>query len=74
MKMYIASRGKGAAAFDDGNVIAVCASGPTPLSDARQYAFDETKATDQPTYVYEVEVTSRGVYKIEKQVIFASHA
>lgn len=70
--MYVTSlSGNARFALEDGNVVAVCHSGPYPLDDAKSYGRDHTKATDQPTWIYEVEIAYKGAFKIEKQVVFA---
>lgn len=70
MKFYVASKGKGMNALEPENVIAALTTGVHPLEDARSYALDETRATDAPTYVYEVEVTLKGTYETRKEVVF----
>lgn len=71
MKMYVVSTGKDVWAFEEGNVIATCMTGPYPLSDAKSYALDHTKATDKETFVYEVELRCVGSMKVRKEVVFA---
>lgn len=67
---YIATTHKGLAGLEGGNVIAATSTGPTPLSDAKSYAYDYTRATDEETYVYEVNLRLVGKYRIDKQVVF----
>lgn len=70
MNGYIATTRKGLAGLEEGNVIAAISTGPRPLTDAKSYAYDHTKATDEETYVYEVNLRLVGKYRIDKQVIF----
>lgn len=72
MNGYIATTRKGLAGLEEGDVIAAVSTGPTPLSDAKSYARDYTRATDEETYVYEVNLRLVGKYRIDKQVIFGS--
>lgn len=51
------------------NVIVVC-SGMYRFDDSKSYAMDHTKMTDEPTWIYEVDLTCVGVYKVEKAVTF----
>ncbi len=70
MKAYVASKSSNIHfALEPDNVIAVCCGGLNPLGDARSYAYDETKATDGNTYVYEVDLKRVAGYKVMKQVI-----
>jgi hypothetical protein len=70
MIVYVASRSSNSNfALEPQNVIAVCYTGPRPEADARSYAYDVTKATDQPTWVYRVDLRSIGGYKVSKEVI-----
>lgn len=71
MKVYVTSRsGNSRFALEEGNVIAVCYSGPNPHDDAKSYAIDHTKATDEPTWIYEVELKTLGSMKTKKEVVF----
>lgn len=67
---YIATTRKGLAGLEEGDVIAAISTGPHPLSDAKSYAYDYTRVTDEETYVYEVNLRLVGKYRIDKQVIF----
>lgn len=68
--VYVASKSSNPRfALEDGNVIAVCWSGPNPSGDAHSYAHDRTKADEESSYVYEVEIESMGGYKIHKEVV-----
>lgn len=68
--VWVASRGsRPDNALNGGNVIAICASGPDPRSDAESYARDETRATDKKTYVYCVELAQIKGFQIYKEVI-----
>lgn len=70
MRIYVASRsGNSILALEPENVIAVCATGPSPERDAQQYAKDETRATDRPTWVYAIDTFPVIGYKVEKEVI-----
>lgn len=67
--LWVASRSsRPEHALDEGNVLAVCATGPNPHKDAESYARDETMATDKQTYVYCVELVQVKGYKIYKEV------
>lgn len=73
MKLYVTSlSGNARWALEEGNVVAVCYSGPSPLDDAKSYGRDHTKATDEPTWIYEVEIAHQGAFKVEKAVTFVS--
>lgn len=70
MIVYVASKsGNRRFALEPENVIAVCANGPSPEADARSYAYDEAKVTDEPTWVYQVNVQNLGGYKVSKEVV-----
>lgn len=67
--LWVASRSdRPEYALDEGNLLAVCATGPNPREDAESYARDETMATDRQTYVYCVELVQVMGYKICKKV------
>lgn len=71
MKIYIASRsGNRNFALEEGNVVAI-GSGVYPQDDVKQAAIDHTRATDEPTWIYEVELTHKGSYRTQKEVVFA---
>lgn len=73
MKIYIASKSSNRSfALNPENVIAVCATGPDPLTDAMSYARDEVKASDSPAFIFEVDVQLKGSYRITKEVIYSS--
>lgn len=56
-------------ALAEDNVIEACFGGTDPLADAKSYARDYTKATDDNTYVYRVSVESVTGYKVTKDVV-----
>lgn len=71
MKVYVVSKAANSAfALDADNIIDTCVYGPDPHGDARSYAFDHTKATDEPAYVFEVLVVPKGKYEVKKEVVF----
>lgn len=71
MKVYVTSRsGNSHFALEDGNVVAVCYDGPDTQGDAKSYAIDHTKATDEPTWIYEVELRAIGSMQTKKEVVF----
>ena len=71
MKVYVTSRsGHSHFALEEGNVVAVCYSGPDPYGDAKSYAIDHTKAIDEPTWIYEVEIKALGSMRTKKEVVF----
>lgn len=70
MRVYVASQSSNAKfALRDGNILEVCHTGPDPLLDAKSYAQDHTRATDEPSYVYEVDIKQVQGYKIVKEVV-----
>lgn len=72
--VYVASRAaKAAFALQPDHVIETCYYGPAPLADARQYAYDETKATDSMTYVYKVTIEAVAKYEVKKEVVGSVH-
>lgn len=65
--LYIASKSSNPRfALEDGNIIAVCYSG---LGPARSYAYDFTRAEEESSFIYEVEIELTGGYKIAKEVV-----
>lgn len=73
MRIYVASKhSKEQYALHPVNVIEVCASGPDPLTDAMSYAQDYTLDTDEPAYVYAVDVQFKGRYEVVKEVVYRS--
>lgn len=71
MKVYVTSRsGNSRFALEEGNVVAVCHSGVHPHDDAKSYAINHTKATDEPTWIYEVELKALGSMRAKKEVVF----
>ncbi len=71
MAIYVVSKSSNRNfALNPDNIVEVCFGGPTPLGDAKSFAHNHTKGTDEPTYVFEVELVHRGSYKTEKQVVF----
>lgn len=67
--IWVASRSKHPSqALWESNIIEMCISGPNPREDAESYARDETLATGQETYIYEVELAQIKGYKIYKEV------
>lgn len=73
MRIYVASKHSlGEFALHPVNVIEVCASGPSPFADAQSYAKDYTLDTDEPAYVYAVDVQFKGRYDIVKEVVYRS--
>lgn len=69
-KIYVVSRSNNKNfALEGGNVIAICYAGPA-LADAKSYSNDHTKATDEPAFVYEVEVKLIGSMQTKKEVVF----
>lgn len=71
-KIYVVSRSSNKNfALDGGNVIAICYAGPA-LADAKSYSNDHTKATDETTFIYEVEMKHLGTMKTKKEVVFVT--
>lgn len=56
-------------ALDPDNIIAAC-HGVDAFNEAKSYAIDHTKDTEEPAWIYEVELKCLGVMKTEKQVTF----
>lgn len=72
--VYVASTAaKAAGSLKPENIIETCYYGPAPLADARQYAYDETKATDTTTYVYKVTIEAVAKYEVKKEVVGSAH-
>ena len=70
MKVYAVSRsGNSRFALDTGNLLGVYREVPSAGIYARMCAHDHTKATDEPTWVYEVEVEAVATFKIKKEVV-----
>lgn len=67
--IWVASRSKHPSqALRESNIIEMCVAGPNPRKDAESYARDETMATGQETYIYEVELARVMGYKLYKEV------
>lgn len=70
MRIYVVSRSSNSKfALKDDSFLEVCHTGPDPLLDAKSYAQDHTRATDEPSYVYEVDIRQVQGYKIVKEVV-----
>jgi hypothetical protein len=73
MKIYIASKsGNRNFALDPDNIIAACATGPSPLTDAQSYAKDHVRGTEESVFIFEVDAKPLGSYKIYKEVTFVA--
>ena len=71
VKIWVASKSSNANfALQENNILAICYSGPDSEGSAKSYAFDHTKATGEGAFVYEVEMTHRGSFKTQKEVVF----
>lgn len=71
MKLYVTSRsGNSRFALEEGNIVAVCYNGPNPHDDAKSCAIDHTKATDEPAWIYEVELKALGSMRTKKEIVF----
>jgi hypothetical protein len=58
-------------ALNQDNVIQVCHFGPDPLNDAKSYAYDYTRNTGQPAWVWQVEdLEAVCSYREQKEVVF----
>lgn len=73
MNIYIASKSsnKNFALLPE-SIIEVCYSYCNPLEDANSYARDYTKKTEEPAWVYEVEIRAVGGFKMFKEVGFVA--
>lgn len=69
MKVYVVSRSSNRNfALNEGVLIEVC-PGVAGWEDALSYAKDHAKATDEPSWVYEVDLKAVHTFKVEKQVV-----
>jgi hypothetical protein len=67
---YVASKSSNRNyALDPENVIEVCMTGVDPESDAKSYAKDHTKATDQNSYIHRVSIETVVGYRVSKEVV-----
>jgi hypothetical protein len=73
VKIYIASKSSNSRfALDPDSIIAACATGPDPLGDAKSYATDHVKGTEENAYIFEVDARPLGSYKIHKEVLYVA--
>lgn len=69
MKIYVASKSSNKNfALQEDDIIQVC-SGSSAWEDALSYAKDHTRTTDEPSWVYEVDLKAVQVFKMEKQLV-----
>jgi len=71
VKIYVASKSSNVRfALQSDNIIEQIITGIDPVGDAKSYAYDHTRSTDEPAFVYEVELRCLGAYKTKKEIVF----